>query len=80
MASIGANYNRWLFNYIKITRFTVFVVQVRTPTFINIRMILDMRTLTHTLIFLPMIFLSFRNFLVLLILYCLKTYCYISDL
>ena len=47
---------------------------VRPPTFIDVRMILDMHMLTRTLIF------SLDFFLVLLILYCLRTYCYIFDL
>ena len=43
-------------------------------------MILDMRTLTRTLIFSLWFFKVSKIFLVLIILYCLKPYCYIFDL
>ena len=52
---------------------------IRLPTFIGVRMILDMCTLTWTLIFSQGFFKVFKIFLVLIILYCLKTYCYIFD-
>ena len=55
-------------------------VYMYTPTFIGIRMILDMRTLTCTLIFSMWSFKVFKTFLALIILYCSKTYCYIFDL
>ena len=48
-----------------------YVAYVRTPTFIGVRMILDMGTLTRTLNF-PHHFLQFSNFLVLIISYCQK--------
>ena len=55
-----------------------YVAYACTP-FIGVRMILDMRLLTRTLIFFPTIFKVFKIFLVLIILNCLKTYCYIFD-
>ena len=57
-------------------------IYVRLPsTFIGVCMILDMRTLTCTLTFLPYeLFNFFKIFLVFRISYCLKTYCYIFDL
>ena len=51
-------------------------IGVRTPTFIGVRLILDMGTLTRTLIFSIKFFRAFKMFLVLIILYCAKTYCY----
>ena len=56
-----------------------YVAYVRTPTFIEVRMILDIRTLTRTLIFSPGFFEVFKIFLILKISYCLKTYCYTFD-
>ena len=54
-----------------------YIAYVRTSTFIEVRMILDMRTLTRTLIF-SHDFLKFSKiFLVLTSLYGSKTYCYI---
>ena len=47
---------------------------LRTYVRIGVHMILDMRTLTGTLIFSLRFFKVFKNA------YCLKTYCYISDL
>ena len=55
----------------------VSTIGVLTPNFIDVRMNLDMRTLTRTLIFFPMIFKLLRFFLVPIILYSLKTYYYI---
>ena len=55
------------------------VEYVHTPNFIGVRIILDMRKLTRMLIFFPTIFKVFKIFLVLIILNCLKTYCYIFD-
>ena len=55
----------------------VYVAFIRTPNFIGVHMNLNMSTLTRTLIF-SLWFLN-RFFLVLM-LYCLKTYCYIYDL
>ena len=55
-----------------------YVVYVPTPTFIKLRMILDMSTLTRTLIFSVGVFKIFNIFLFFIILYCLKTYCYMS--
>ena len=52
-----------------------YVAYERTPIFIGIRMILDMSTLTSTLIFSLRFFKVFKICLVLIILYCLKTYC-----
>ena len=46
---------------------------------IGVRMILDMRLLTRTLIFSLRVFKVFKIFLVLIILNCLKTYCNIFD-
>ena len=54
-------------------------LHVRSLTFIGIHMNLDMLTLTCTLIFSGWFF-KYRNiFLVLIILYCSKTYCNIVD-
>ena len=47
---------------------------------IGIHMILDMHMLMHLLIFSLWFLKVFKIFLVLIILYCLKTYCYIFEL
>ena len=52
----------------------VYVAYVRTPSFIGVPMILDMRTLTSTLILSLWCFNVLKIFLVLIILYYLKTY------
>ena len=52
-----------------------YVAYVRTPIFVGIRMILDMSTLTSTLIFSLRFFKVFKICLVLIILYFLKSYC-----
>ena len=46
----------------------------------RVRIILDMHMLTCTLIFPPQFLKVFNFFLIFIILYCLKTYCYIFDL
>ena len=48
-----------------------YVAYVRTPTFIGVRMTLDMHMLTCTLVFFPMIFQSLQNLVRFFILYCL---------
>ena len=50
-----------------------YVEYVHTPNFIGVRIILDMRTLTHMLIFFPTILKILKIFPVLIILNCLKT-------
>ena len=50
------------------------------PTCIGVCMILHMPTLTHVLIFSLQLFIVFKIFPVLLILYCLKIYHHIFDL
>ena len=57
-----------------------YVAFVRTSTFIGIHMILDMYILTRMLIFSFWIFTVFKIFIVLIISYCLKTYCNIFEL
>ena len=57
-----------------------YVAYVLTFTFIDVRMILDMCTLTRTLIFSLWFYKVFKIFQVLIILNCLKSYCYIFDL
>ena len=54
-----------------------YVAYVRTATFIGVSRILDMRTLTPTLIFSLWFFKVFKNFLILKSLYCLRTYCHV---
>ena len=49
-----------------------YVVYVRMRTIIGVCMILYMRTLTRTVIFSSWFFKVFKNFLVLIILYCFK--------
>ena len=51
----------------------VHVAYERTPTLVGVRMILDMRPLIRTLIFPLLFFQIFKNFLILIILFCLKT-------
>ena len=53
-----------------------YVTYVRKLTF----MIRDMRTLTRTLIFFPVVFYIFQDFSVYYNINCLKSYCYIFDL
>ena len=55
----------------------MYIAYVRTPTFIDIRMILNMRTLTSMLVF--SLFSIFKIWFVI-VLYCLQTYCYKFDL
>ena len=55
----------------------VYVVYVRTPTFIGVPMILDISTLTSRLTFSIWYFKVLEMFLVLTILYCSKRCCYI---
>ena len=50
------------------------------PTFIAICMILDMHMFTCVPLYSLLFFKVFKIFLFLIILYCLKTYCYIFDL
>ena len=57
-----------------------YVAYVRTPNFIGMRMILDLRSLTCKLIFSLSFFTASKIFLVHIILYSLKTYRYIFDL
>ena len=57
-----------------------YVAYVLTFTFIDVRMILDMCTLTRTLIFSLWFDKVFKIFQVLIILNCLKSYCYIFEL
>ena len=57
-----------------------YVAYVLTTTFIGLRVIWDMRTLTLTLTFSIWFFKVFKIFLVLIILCCLKAYCFIFDL
>ena len=57
-----------------------YVAYVRTPNFIGMRMILDVRSLTCKLIFSLSFFTAYKIFLVHIILYSLKTYRYIFDL
>ena len=57
-----------------------YVTYICVPTFIGVRMVLDMRTLTLTLIYFLWFFRVFKIVLIFIILYCLKTYCYIFDL
>ena len=52
------------------------VMFVRTPIFIGVCMILDMRTLTGTLISSLWFFKVLEIFQILKILYCFETYCY----
>ena len=54
-----------------------YVAYVRTSTFVGIRMIVDLRTLTRTLIC-SLWFFKVLKFQVLIIL-CLKTYCHLLD-
>ena len=54
-------------------------IGVHTPNFIGVRMSLDMRTLSRTLICSLWVFKVHKIFLVLIILYCLEAYCYIFD-
>ena len=56
-----------------------YIVCIYIPTFIGVHMILDMCTLTYTLIFSPWFFKAFKIFLVLIILYGVKAYCYRFD-
>ena len=56
-----------------------YVAYGHTLIFIGARMILDMRTFTRMLVF-YLFFKVSKIFLVLIILYCLKAYCYIFDL
>ena len=49
-----------------------YIAYVCTPNFIGVRIILDMCTLTRTLIFSLLFFKVFEIFLVLITLYCLK--------
>ena len=56
------------------------VAYTRTPNFIGIHMILDMRTFKRTLIFSLRFFKVFKIFVDRIILYYLKTYCYIIGL
>ena len=58
----------------------VYVTYVFTPTYIGVRMILDMRTLTGTLIFFLWFYEVFKIFLVLIILYCENLLLYIWPL
>ena len=58
----------------------VHVAYERTPTLVGVRMILDMRPLIRTLIFPLLFFQIFKNFFILIILFCLKTQCYIFGL
>ena len=57
-----------------------YVTYICVPTFIGVRMVLDMRTLTLTLIYFLWFYRVFKIVLIFIILYCLKTYCYIFDL
>ena len=57
-----------------------YVAYVHMPTFIGVRMILGIRTLTRTLIFFLWFYKVLKTFLVLITLYCLKAYCCIFDL
>ena len=57
-----------------------YVASVRTPNFIGMRMILDVRSLTCKLIFSLSFVTASKIFLVHIILYSLKTYRYIFDL
>ena len=58
-----------------------YVAYTHITTFIGVSMISDISTLTQTLIFSLWFFKVFKIFLVLIIyMYCLKTYCFIFDL
>ena len=66
-------------NMVNRVRQLPYIKCIYIPTFIGVHMILDMSTLTCTLIFSPCFFKAFKIFLVLIILYGVKTYCYIFD-
>ena len=72
-------FHKWYFSELRVQQLA-YVVYISTPTFIGVRMILDMRTLIRTLIFPYDFFKFFKICLVLIILYCLKTYWYKFDL
>ena len=57
-----------------------YIAYIPTPTFTGIHMILDMHTLPCMLILPYDFFKFFKICMVLIILYCLKTYCYKFDL
>ena len=62
-----------------------YAVYLCTPTFIGVQMIFNMLTLTctrytHFSLLLFFLLLLFFFFLVFIILYCLKTYCYMCEL
>ena len=73
-----------LYNFINILNSNgvgqlAYTVYVCVLTFIGVHMILDMCMLTLSLIFSLWFFKVVKTFLILIISYCLKTYCYVFD-
>ena len=78
--SITCHNNSLLDQWLSRVRQLVYVAYVHMPTFVGVRMILGIRTLTLTLIFFLWFYKVLKTFLVLITLHCLKAYCCIFAL